>query len=733
MKKTVRILWFVLAVLFLSVPPAYSRQKVAVVLSGGGAKGMAHIGALKVIEEAGIPIDYVVGTSMGSIIGGLYAMGYTPQQLDSLVRKQDWATLLSDVTPRSQQTVSERKDAAQFVYTLNLGAKKSEQGVQGVISGRNLDQMFKKLTIGYHHSVDFDSLPTPFACVATDAVNGSEFVFHRGIISTAMRASMAIPGAFSAVHLDSMVLVDGGLVNNYPADVARAMGADIVIGVVFQNKKMQASDLTSLIKVLNNIVNVETRKKLDDNERNSDLVLNVDVGKYSVISFEPSAIDSLILYGERTARQNWDSLKKIAQKVGSTAPVVRPPVNLKEDKEEFFVRKLVFDGVDAEEQKTICQHCHLKENVLMTIGQIENAERQISDELLYNNVTYNLDEMGTSYRLTFIVSGLRKYTLRFGARLDNEEIASLFARGQMNFSTATPQVVNFTARIGKRSYGDLEYGLKTSTHSLLSAAYRFEYNDLNIYDGGDRQYNMVYNLHRAGVHFLDNAARNLRYSLSVDYSYFHYRDILSGENNVKPIESDHFFNYSAHLDYDSRDKAYFPAQGMQFFMDYSLHTDDFIQYKGGGPFHTVFYGFERVFKLTEDRLRLIPSVSGRHILGSDNGAGSYGNYIGGTTTGHYFGWQLPFAGSGHVEMTRDNALAASVDLRQRIGTRNYVWASSALGFLSDELGRIFRSKVLYGFSANYGLDTVVGPLRASAGYSNLTRHLYFYFDLGMNF
>ena len=145
MKKTVRILWFVLAVLFLSVPPAYSRQKVAVVLSGGGAKGMAHIGALKVIEEAGIPIDYVVGTSMGSIIGGLYAMGYTPQQLDSLVRKQDWATLLSDVTPRSQQTVSERKDAAQFVYTLNLGAKKSEQGVQGVISGRNLDQMFKKL------------------------------------------------------------------------------------------------------------------------------------------------------------------------------------------------------------------------------------------------------------------------------------------------------------------------------------------------------------------------------------------------------------------------------------------------------------------------------------------------------------------------------------------------------------------------------------------------------------
>ena len=165
MKKHLSLTLVLLTCLFFALPSsAQQRKKVGVVLSGGGAKGVAHIGALKVIEEAGIPIDYIVGTSMGSIIGGLYAIGYTPQQLDSMVKKQDWTFLLSDRIKRSQQTMSEREKSETFVLSLPLTGKRfKEQASGGVIKGQNLANLFSDLTLGYHDSIDFNKLPIPFA------------------------------------------------------------------------------------------------------------------------------------------------------------------------------------------------------------------------------------------------------------------------------------------------------------------------------------------------------------------------------------------------------------------------------------------------------------------------------------------------------------------------------------------------------------------------------------------
>ena len=195
------------------------RKKVGVVLSGGGAKGMAHIKALKVIEEAGIPIDYIAGTSMGAIVGGLYAIGYTPEQLDSMVRKQDWTFLLSDRIKRSAMSLTDRERSEKYTVSIPFTKTPKDAATGGIMKGQNLANLFSDLTVGYHDSIDFNKLPIPFACVAANVVNGEQIVFHDGILSTAMRASMAIPGVFTPVRQDSMVLVDGGIVNNYPADV----------------------------------------------------------------------------------------------------------------------------------------------------------------------------------------------------------------------------------------------------------------------------------------------------------------------------------------------------------------------------------------------------------------------------------------------------------------------------------------------------------------------------------
>ena len=198
--------------------PSKPPKRIGLVLSGGGAKGVAHIGVLKVLERAGVPVDVITGTSMGSIIGGLYACGNDATHLDSIVRAQDWTEVLSDKDDLSYQSLRERERHNTYILSTSLTFSKNKQSLEGgIIMGKNIRKLFTELTYPYTDSISFNDLPIPFACVATDMVSNSEYVFHSGILGRAMRASMAIPGAFSPVRKDDMVLVDGGLKNNYPA------------------------------------------------------------------------------------------------------------------------------------------------------------------------------------------------------------------------------------------------------------------------------------------------------------------------------------------------------------------------------------------------------------------------------------------------------------------------------------------------------------------------------------
>ena len=191
---------FVIGLLLLLMLPTVEaqRKKVGVVLSGGGAKGVAHIGVLKVLEKAGIPVDVIVGTSMGSIVGGLYAIGYSADQLDSLVRVQDWMFLLSDKVNRYDLPFGEKEQDGK--YLLSVPFDRGKKRPSGFISGQNVYNLFSDLTIGYHDSLDFLQLPIPFACVAADMFHREEIVMKGGNLVQAMRASMAIPGVFTPVR-----------------------------------------------------------------------------------------------------------------------------------------------------------------------------------------------------------------------------------------------------------------------------------------------------------------------------------------------------------------------------------------------------------------------------------------------------------------------------------------------------------------------------------------------------
>ena len=262
------------------------RKRVAVVLSGGGAKGMAHIGALKVLEQAGIPIDIITGTSMGSIIGGLYAIGYNAHALDSMVRVQDWSYVITDREDMRHQSIEDRRKQNIYAYSSGLTIGKRDMQAGGIIKGKNLAELFQQLCIGFADSLDFSrDLPIPFACVATDIVDNSEVDFHSGRLPQAMRASMAIPAAFSPVRIGDKVLVDGGLKNNYPADIAREMGAEIIIGVTVQGAPKEAEDLGNTMSILSQIIDVNCKNKYDENLAITDLHMQVNTKGYGSASF----------------------------------------------------------------------------------------------------------------------------------------------------------------------------------------------------------------------------------------------------------------------------------------------------------------------------------------------------------------------------------------------------------------------------------------------------------------
>ena len=407
---------------------AQNRKKVGIVLSGGGAKGVAHIGALKVIEEAGIPIDYIVGTSMGSIIGGLYSIGYTPQKLDSMVRKQDWMFLLSDRVKRSAMSLNEREKSEKYVFSFPFTKSPKDAVSGGIIKGQNLANLFTELTVGYHDSVDFNKLPIPFACVSQNIVNGEQIVFHNGILATAMRASMAIPGVFTPVRKDSMILIDGGMINNYPVDVARSMGADIIIGVDVQNNLKGIDKLNSAPDILSQIIDLTTKNNHQSNVGLTDTYIKVNVEGYSSASFTPAAIDSLMHRGEVAARKQWASLLALKKKIGiadTFVPQSHGPYTMFSKDRTLHVKEITFSDVEENDKKWLMKKCKLQENSRISMRQIEQALFILRGNQSYSNASYTLTDTPEGYKLNFLLEKKYEKTINVGIRFDSEEIASL--------------------------------------------------------------------------------------------------------------------------------------------------------------------------------------------------------------------------------------------------------------------------------------------------------------------
>lgn len=276
------------------------RPAIGLALSGGGALGFAHIGLLQLLDSLDIPIDYIAGTSMGGLAGALYACGYSGKEIEQIAREVDWQEIFNDRPARPYLPYFQKKEAEAYQYEIGIhDFRPVDKG--GVIAGQKIGLLFNRLVLPYLTVTDFDSLPTPFRCVAVDLISGREVVLKRGQLAQAMRATMAVPSIFSPVVWGDSLLIDGGLLNNLPADVVRDMGADFVIGSVVANPYKNRQDIRTFWDVLTQSYNILRDLKLDYNADKADILLRTELQGLNQADFTNARVERIIAIGKSSA------------------------------------------------------------------------------------------------------------------------------------------------------------------------------------------------------------------------------------------------------------------------------------------------------------------------------------------------------------------------------------------------------------------------------------------------
>ena len=745
------------------------RKKVGVVLSGGGAKGMAHIGVLKVLQKAGIPIDYITGTSMGSIIGGLYAIGYNAHSLDSMVRVQDWSYVITDKEDLRNQSISDRKKQNTYIITTGMTIGKRDLNAGGIIKGKNLAELFNQLCTGFSDSLDFtNDLPIPFACVATNIIDNSEVVFHSGRLPQAMRASMAIPAAFSPVRIGDKVLVDGGLKNNYPADIAREMGADIIIGVTVQGAPKEAEDLGGTMSILSQIIDVNCKNKVEENLAITDLHLQVDTKGYGSASFSQAAIDTLIRRGEELAMSHWDDIIALKKRIGiddSFEPVVLHPIRPQVMTEKHCIIGQTFENMTPQDERFLRQKFHINigdsidarlEQEITTSMRVDlfyqTAECRIVPEKLlkpalrkmpgiWDNVVEAWDT-ADGVRLILSAGERKSVQLHGGVRYDTEENAAVQIGLDIPLKSAIPINTDITLRLGKRlmARGEITVHPRSFTRPTLS--YTFRRNDVDIYTEGDLDYNIRYNQLQAEFLPINFNLRHFDLQMGMRWDYMHYRNKLGSEKAKQvTLKNEHFLSYRGRINYNSEDDWYFPTRGARFKAEYAYVTNDLAKLDVRADDGSKLGKTAGMSEVSADwrmsftigsRFTLQPMLYGRLLFGSLVPP-VFGNTIGGEWFGHYVEQQMPFAGLGDMEYVDHQFVAAQLQAQQRIGTNSYVLLRMAGAQQSAKMKELFDHRTLLGGQIAYYYNTMFGPLGASLGYSNRTKKPYLYINLGYEF
>lgn len=459
------------------------RPKIGLALSGGGAKGFAHIGVLKVLEEVGLPIDYIAGTSMGSVIGGLYAIGYTTDSLAALARRKDWPQFFNDAATRRDLPMEEKLWDGRYFATFPI-RKGNVQLPGGLVAGQKISALLSRLTWSVHHLTDFKELPIPFACVATDLETGEAVTLDHGFLPAAIRASISIPTVFTPLKLDNRLLVDGGIIRNLPAEDVRQLGADLVIGVDVGAPLSTAENLNSFFSIIDQISSYRAAEINAAQRQQCDILITPELTGLTAVSFDRA--DTLIQRGETAARRLLPRLRALADSLRTRTPARRvyriPRID------SLRIQDLAITGLRDVSRRLVLSELNLILPVWITAEGIDQAVARVYSSQFFERVTYRLEPQGAGTKLTIEVVEKNADAFRFGLRYDSSSKAALLLNTTFRNRAEHGSILLFDLRLGDQLQIDGQYFLHLglSPRFGLRARGNYSRNTLEIYQQNRR-------------------------------------------------------------------------------------------------------------------------------------------------------------------------------------------------------------------------------------------------------
>ena len=635
--------------------------------------------------------------------------------------------------------------------------------------------LFNSLSVGYSDHIDFDELPIPFLCIATNVISGEADVLDKGIFSKSLRASMAIPILFDPVKIDNELYADGGLVNNFPAEQCREMGADYIIGVSMSSGLEDDSEnLASIFSQVKQLMVIITDKEFDNYHKKCDIFISPELKGVGMLSFDAESIARMTASGYEAASKLEAEFKALKELIGDDAgkeerPKAKKALNILQDK--VMISGIELEGVNNRYiEEWMHRKCTVKPGELVSKSDIDESVSIYYGTGNYESITYTLHndpaKEGTYIlRMKFVENAPHDFGAGF--RFDSQDMISVLLRLGVNSNRMNGFKADFETKLGSNQWLNTNISYGHLLYPRINFSYTFRNSELDTYDMDDLVMNTKFLQHKFRVYLSENYSRTISYGggLEADFleprkvMYPNYETIGSDYKNVNTLGSFAYFHF------DNLDRNNFATRGVKGKIDFSwkdvIFSREGARTLGSG---SLVFGIESYIQVIKERLVFVPQLFGSFIFGKGAVSGlsegwnpifsgpvpaypAMNNIIGGTEMGRYIDQQLPFIGLNKISLAFNNLAVARLDIRTRLFRNHYLTGIFNYARSSVDMNNFFKTSddlrwnELYDYNASnwwgagirYSIDTKIGPLSFDVSSSNISRKVNLYFSLGHYF
>ena len=720
-----------------SQEPERKNPRVGLVLSGGGAKGLAHIGVLKTLDSLGVRIDYVAGTSMGAVMGGLYATGYTGKQIDSIISATDFDLLITDDVPRKSRTFYERKNAEKYALTLPFNNFKI-QLPSSISRGQNVFNLLSKLTLDVSGVEDFSKLPIPFYCIATDMLTGKEVVLDRGNLAQAISASSALPTLYQPVRLDNKLLMDGGIVNNYPILGLESKDLDIIIGVDVQDDLLTINKLESVSNILIQISNFRVAKEMVGKSKLTDIYIKPEVSEYSLVSFKEGA--EIIRKGQTAITSQLEELKIIAKAQNFTKRKAKIP-----EIQKIKINDISIFGLNKYTASYVRGKLRFRTGETISFDNFSKGVNNLVATNNFDSFLYKFSPDGEGYVFSAKVTEAKNTTfIKFGAHYDqlyksaallNLTKKQLLLKNDvlsLDFILRGNSRYNFDYYIDKGFYWSVGINSKyigftnfTNPRSLISESVDPDIDKI--------QMNFSEFTHQFFVETLIKKDLALKIGIELKDLKITTNDnvfLTVFDTPEYKFEDGEYYSLFGSIKIDTIDNELFPTSGFlfegssKFYFGSSALRDDFNEL-------SIFKSkISKAFTIV-DKLSINITTEGGFKVGNSNtkalhfGLGGYGS--------DYFNNYSTFYGYDYFSLNGNSYVKVDSTLDYEFLNNHHINFSANFANIGDDIflsSDWFESPSYEGYSIGYGLETIIGPIELKYNWSEGSNESGFYVNVG---